>query len=548
MDEIFIKIFNMSLVSLWLILAVIILRLFLKKSPKWIRCVLWAMVAVRLIVPFSFESGFSLVPNAQALNESSYSSTSYISSDIGDVMENLSADSVEQTENTFPDILAIASFVWAAGAVIMFLYMLLSYVILARRLRERIKLRDNIWICDRIKSPFVFGIFKPQIYLLSSMSEEERKYVIAHENTHLKRLDHIWKPLGFLLLCIHWFNPFCWLAYWLFNKDIELACDESVIRELDAKGKKGYSTALLMCSSVRHSASACPLAFGENNIKQRIKCILDYKKPAVRVIVITFAACIAVAVSFMTDPLSAKSASNILKALDSEGSVMPVKLNDTVISDLELNKVYSLISEALESDNLDSGYRENIEKIELDETNKEILIYIKNLDESEQEWFENNICDTPYVVYVNVEEKAKEKPTEPALQEETRPVTDEVITDTQDNSYDDYSDYDYSDDSYDDYSDYDYSDNSYDDYSDYSDDSGYSGNSDNSSGLNFVPITPYEPDYDYYFEKYKINDGYGSSKELSLTVGDTQTNKYTSVDDIWPETQWDINPKNAWDY
>lgn len=547
MDEVFIKIFNMSLVSLWLILAVIILRLFLKKSPKWIRCVLWAMVAVRLIIPFSFESGFSLVPNAQALNESSYSSTSYISSDIGDVMENLSADSVEQTENTFPDILAIASFVWAAGAVIMFLYMLLSYVILARRLRERIKLRDNIWICDRIKSPFVFGIFKPQIYLLFSMSEEESKYVIAHENAHLKRLDHIWKPLGFLLLCIHWFNPFCWLAYWLFNKDIELACDESVIRGLDAKGKKGYSTALLMCSSVRHSASACPLAFGENNIKQRIKCILDYKKPAVRVIVITFAACIAVAVSFMTDPLSVKSASNILKALDSEGSVMPVKLNDTVISDLELNKVYSLISEALESDNLDSGYRENIEKIELDETNKEILIYIKNLDESKQEWFENNICDTPYVVYVNVKDEIKEEVTEPELQDETQPVTDEVANDTQDNSYyGDYSDYDYSDDSYDDYSDYGYSDegysdysdysDSYDDYSDYSDDSDSVGNDSISDGIRILGITPFESKRDDSAEK--------AYREVREQI-ERSVPKDNNNDDY---IAWDINPKNAWDY
>lgn len=547
MNEIFVKIFNMSFVSLWLILAVIILRLLLRKSPKWIRCVLWAMVAVRLIVPFSFESGFSLVPNAQALNESSYSSTAYISSDIGDVVGNLSADSAEQAENTFPDILEIASLVWAAGTVIMFLYMLLSYVILAGRLRERIKLKDNIWICDRIKSPFVFGVIRPQIYLLSSMSEEERKYVIAHETTHLKRFDHIWKPLGFLLLCIHWFNPFCWLAYWLFNKDIELACDESVIRELDAKGKKGYSTALLMCSSVRHSVSACPLAFGENNIKQRIKSILDYKKPAARVIVITLAACFAVAVSFMTDPLSAKSASDILNALDSKSPVMPVKLDDKNISDLELNKVYSLISETLENDNLDSGHRESIEKTELDETNKEILVYIKNLDESKQEWFENNICDTPYVVYVNVEEKIKEEPTEPALQDETQPVTEAVADDTQDDNYDysydsysDYSDYGYSDNNYDDYYDY-----SYDDYSDYSDDSDYSDYSDDSGGLKIVPITPFEPDYDYY--NNLMNDGYNSSKELSLTVGDTQTNKYTSADEIWRYTQWDINPKNAWD-
>lgn len=531
MDEIFVKIFNMSVVSLGLIFAVMILRLCLKKSPKWIRCVMWAMVAIRLIVPFSFESGFSLVPNAQTLNESSYSSTSYISSDINSVTENNISDLEEQPVNTFPNILSIASFVWAAGAAAMLVYMLLSYAVLARKLRERIKIRDNIWICDRIKSPCVFGIFKPQIYLVSSMSEEESKYVIAHENTHLKHLDNIWKPLGFLLLCVHWFNPFCWLAYWLFNKDIELACDERVIKGLDAKGKKEYSTALLMCSSVRHSVSACPLAFGENNIKQRIKSILDYKKPAVRVIVITFAACIVVAVSFMTDPLSTKSASNILNALDSETSVLPVKPDDTIISDLELNKVYSLISEALEGDNLNSEYRESIEKIELDETNREIFIYIKNLDESKQEWFENNICDTPYVVYVNVEEKVKEKPTEPALQDETQPVTEAVADDTQDENY-----YDDSDNSYSDYSDYGYSDNGYDDYSDYSDDSGYSDYSDDSGSGSFVPITPFEPKYDD-----SVENAYREVREqIERSVPKDNNN-----DDY---IAWDINPKNAWDY
>lgn len=269
MDLIFVKVLNISLVASWLIFAVIILRLLLKNAPKWIRCVMWAMVAVRLVIPFSFESGLSLVPNAQRLNEASYSSTSYIGSDIGRNSENLFADTVEQTGNSSPDILLILSIVWAAGAVLMMIYMLASYISLSRRVRECIRLRDNIWICDRIKSPFVLGIFRPQIYILSEMSENEVEYVVAHEKTHLKRLDNIWKPLGFVLLCVHWFNPLCWVAYWLFNKDIELACDEKVVSGLDAKGKKEYSTALLMCSTARYSISACPLAFGENNIKQR---------------------------------------------------------------------------------------------------------------------------------------------------------------------------------------------------------------------------------------------------------------------------------------
>ena len=417
----------------------------------------------------------------------------------------------------------------------MLIYMLASYISLSRRVRERIRLRDNIWICDRIKSPFVLGIFRPQIYILSEMSENEVEYVVAHEKTHLKRLDNIWKPLGFVLLCVHWFNPLCWVAYWLFNKDIELACDEKVVSGLDAKGKKEYSTALLMCSTARYSISACPLAFGENNIKQRIKNVLSYKKPAFSVIVIAFAACAAVAISFMTDPLSTKAVSTVLNGLNSDvAGGLPVKLSADNISDLELNKVYSLISNAIESDNLDREFADSIEKVELNEQNKEILVYIKNLDESKQNWFERNICDTPYVVFVAVKDESKEKPAEPAVEDETQPVTDAVTDDSSDSSY--YED-DYYDNSYaDDYSDYGYSYNSYDDYSDYSSDSGYSDssdNSDNSGSVAIVPITPFEPDYDYY--NNLMNDGYESSHEISLDVPVSDWD----ASEVWRYTQWD---------
>lgn len=534
MEVIFVKFFNMSLVASWLILAVIILRLILKNAPKWIRCVMWAMVALRLIVPFSFESGFSLVPNAQKLNQTSHSSTSYIGADISG--NSGIFDTAVQAENSSNDIFTIISLVWVVGVALLLFYMVFSYFSLSRKVCERIRLRDNIWICDRIKSPFVLGIFRPQIYLLSSMSEKEAEYVVAHEKAHLRRLDNIWKPLGFLLLCIHWFNPLCWLAYGLFNKDIELACDESVIRGLDLRGKKEYSTALLMCSSARHTVSACPLAFGENNIKQRIKSVLSYRKPAFRVVVIAFAACAAVAISFMTDPLSSKAVNTVLEGLGSDNAtVLPVRMDATDISDLELNKIYSLISDSVEENASDNV---QIEKVELNEENREISVYIKNLDDSKQKWFEENICDTPYVVFVNVKDESKEKPTELATQNQTQPATDDVTDDASDyESYDDgYSDYDYTDD----YSDYGYSDNGYDDsYSDYTDDySDYSSDSGNNSdidriseGIRILEETPFEPQYDT-----SVEEAYREVREqIERSVPKNENND----SEIWRDTQWD---------
>lgn len=301
MDEIFLKILNMSIASSFLILPVIILRLVFKKAPKWIRCVMWSMVGAKLIVPFSFESKLSLIPNAQKLSDTSQSSTSYISD---------STVTVTATQNTNIDIIAIVGIIWIIGVLAMLIYMLLSFLKIRKTTRESIHIGDNIWICDRIRSPFVLGFINPKIYLLSSMTEDETKYVVAHEKAHLKRMDNIWKPLGFVLLCVHWFNPLCWIAYWLFNKDIELACDENVIKTLDSKGKKAYSTALLSCSADRHILSACPLAFGENNVKQRIKSVLSYKKPTVYAITVSITVCVVTAILFMTNPISSAQATS----------------------------------------------------------------------------------------------------------------------------------------------------------------------------------------------------------------------------------------------
>lgn len=288
MELFFTKLLDMSFSASWLILAVVVLRLLLRNFPKWIRCVMWALVALRLVLPFSFESALSLVPNTKAMGTS--------------VAQTNLADTPITQQNTV-DFMTVISYVWICGAAVMLLYMLVSYIRLQRKVKESIKVRYNILMCDHIGSPFILGIFRPKIYLLSSMSEKENDYVIAHEKAHLKRLDNIWKPLGFLLLCVYWFNPLCWLAFYLFTKDIELACDERVVKDFCLEDKKAYSATLLECSNGGYALSACPLAFSESNLKQRVKSVLSYKKPAFWIIIVGVAACVAVTVFFMTDPV-----------------------------------------------------------------------------------------------------------------------------------------------------------------------------------------------------------------------------------------------------
>lgn len=302
MEIIFTEIFNMSVTASMLIIAVILLRLILKNAPKWTRYILWLLVALRLVIPFTFESPISLVPNAQAINSTSNSSTSYVSSVV-----NSEGFQTMQSAVSLPDevsIITILTYFWIIGVAAMLIYMLFSYLHLHLKLRESVVIKDNILICDRISSPFVFGIIRPRIYLPSALSDEEKTYVIAHEQAHIKHYDNILKPFGYLILSIHFFNPLCWIAFRLFTKDIELACDERVIKNYDIQDKKGYSTALLSCSIERNFLSACPFSFGESGLKQRIKSVLGYRKPTIRIVILSSAVCILTAMSFMTNPIT----------------------------------------------------------------------------------------------------------------------------------------------------------------------------------------------------------------------------------------------------
>ena len=320
MSAAFLKVLNMSITASWLILALILTRLLLKKAPKWISCLLWALVAVRLICPFSFESIFSLIPSSQTIPSNIAlqqepaidSGIPIVNEVVNPVIAASFTPAPTASANPLQIVIPVAATVWIAGIVIMLAYALISFIKLNRSLSVSVPAGEGILACDEVKAPFILGVFRPSIYVPSSMSGKTLDHVIRHERAHLQRHDHWWKPLGFLLLSVYWFNPLCWIAYILLCRDIELACDEKVIRDMDKDAMAAYSQALLDCSFPRKRIAACPLAFGELGVKERVKGVLNYKKPAFWVILIAVIACIVLAVCLMSDPVSNKSLSGKL--------------------------------------------------------------------------------------------------------------------------------------------------------------------------------------------------------------------------------------------
>ena len=310
MGDLFLKILNMSIAASWLILAVVLLRFVLKKAPKWIVVLLWGIVALRLVVPFSFESALSLIPSAETFNAHNIqyempaisSGIPAVNNVVNPILGETFAPNPATSVNPLYIWTFIVSVIWLIGIAAMLLYAVISYMRVRRSVAERVPYEGNIFLCDHIKSPFILGLVRPKIYLPSNMDATAMEPVIAHEKAHLARRDHWWKSLGFLILAVHWFNPLCWVAYVLLCRDIEMACDEKVIRQMDLDGKKQYSTALLECSVQRRLVTICPLAFGEVGVKERVKNVLNYKKPAFWVIVVAVVACAVVTVCFATNP------------------------------------------------------------------------------------------------------------------------------------------------------------------------------------------------------------------------------------------------------
>lgn len=312
MDDVFLKLVNLSISASWLILAVLVLRVVLKKAPKWVMPLLWGVVALRLVCLFSIESALSLIPSAETIPSEIVTETRepvlYEQATL-DIVTNPTLPSAaevpvgvsrQQAQVDFN----IYSILWLAGMAALLVHALVSAGKLKRKLATAILLRDNIYESEFVDSPFVFGVVKPNIYLPMHMDEGTAAYVIAHECAHLARRDHWWKVLGYLVLALHWFNPLVWVAYILFCRDIELACDEKVVKGLDGAARADYSQALLSCAAPKRAVAACPLAFGEGNIKMRVKSALHYRKPAFWVAAAAVLAVVIVAVCFLTNPRS----------------------------------------------------------------------------------------------------------------------------------------------------------------------------------------------------------------------------------------------------
>ena len=313
MDNLFASLLEMSLSGSIVILLVLVLRLVLKKAPARLVCLLWLLVGIRLLLPLHIETNFSLQPDMEELL------TPVVTEYVPQYIDSVPPEQLEQLEPVeFPaddDTMfveyelqrpvqwtTVAAYVWALGAGAMLIYTVVSYIKLKRQVRTAVRAADGAWECDRLDGAFLLGYLKPRIFLPAGLSGEDREYVMSHERTHIAWGDHWTKLIGFLCLSIHWFNPLVWLGYRLLCRDLEMACDEQVVRRYDAQGRKAYSKALLSCSVESRSVSACPIAFGEVNVKERIMKILNYRKPGFWICLICVVAAIGAAVFFLTDP------------------------------------------------------------------------------------------------------------------------------------------------------------------------------------------------------------------------------------------------------
>ena len=325
MGVIFLKVLNLSIVAGWLILAIVFLRAVFKSVPKWIMCTLWALVGLRLLFPFSLESIFSLIPSAETVPQSIiYSAepeihTGFAAANtvINPVVKTTFAPEVSSSVSPLKLLTDIFGIVWITGIGAMLIFALISYLRTRKKTAASVPVADQkyrVYECDDIESPFILGLLRPSIYIPSGMDAHTFESVYAHESAHIKRKDYIWKPLGFLLLSVYWFNPLMWMAYIMLSRDIEAACDEKVIGNMDKYERAAYSKALLACGKRERRISVCPLSFGETGVKGRVRSILNYKKPAFWIILVALTACVVLAICFLTNPKT--------KADDTEKNIM----------------------------------------------------------------------------------------------------------------------------------------------------------------------------------------------------------------------------------
>ncbi len=309
MAAIFLMVLNMSITGGLAIIAVMILRLLLCKAPRRIVCLLWLCVALRLVLPLLPESSVSIMPSSVTVSIPHTEDVLGMQSGVepierpeNEYLSGADSDRLTVTAAKSVQVMAVLGYVWLGGALVMLSYTLVSYLLLRRRVRVSVMLRKGVYLCDDVRSPFICGVIRPKIYLPSDICAEEIECVLAHERAHLTRGDHVSKLIGFLLLSLHWFNPFVWVGYGLFGRDIEIACDEKVIEKLNKAEKRVYSLTLLRFGTRQQKLAVSPLAFGEIGIKERVNMVLSYKKPTVWIILSAVLVCVVSAVILLTNP------------------------------------------------------------------------------------------------------------------------------------------------------------------------------------------------------------------------------------------------------
>ena len=305
----FLELLNRSVAASWLILTVILIRLLLRRLPRWAFCLMWGVVGVRLVLPFLFESTLSLIPSTKTIVPSI---------DLGRMVVQTGIESIDAPVNMFLDgqfdtalvapkvlfdtVMGISSTVWIIGAISLLLYTAITDLRLRRKVAASLHMGSNVYLCDEIDSPFVLGIFQPKIFLPSDMDRTQVDSVLRHERAHIARRDPLWKIVGFVLLSVFWFNPLLWVAYILFGRDIELACDERVLKDMGTLEKKKYAEALLYCGVHRKRFAASPVAFGEVGVKRRIRSIVHFKGLTQKSTAAALVVCVLLVVSFLTSP------------------------------------------------------------------------------------------------------------------------------------------------------------------------------------------------------------------------------------------------------
>ncbi len=440
MEDIFIWLFNMSITASYLALAIITIRYIFKKMPKWITCALWSLVGLRLIMPFSFESILSLIPGNEPIpSDIMITSQPHISTGIPllnstvnpIISETLSPDP-SYSANPMQIIIFILSLIWIAGFTGMLIYAGLSYIVIKRKTAISIETEKGVFICDNIDSPFILGVIKPLIFIPSYIDETNQSLILAHEKAHIKRKDHIWKPLAFIILSLYWFNPLMWAVFILLCRDIESACDEKVIREMDTEKRKQYSEALINCSAPKKYVSACPLAFGETGVKNRIKNVLNYKKPALWLIPAAIIISIILAICFMTNPIhynicDIEEAGNIFDGVEKinlyigEGYINANADKEKIISELKEIQLEKTPVDESRDENRDNSFRivindrntininENFSTLWVDNSVKPSFSYrIKNPDILKNIFSITNYVTGVEGVYINIDKITKQ--------------------------------------------------------------------------------------------------------------------------------------------